>query len=109
MMSLYEEYVLERMNAKVIRNNNGFIVYRIKGEHGFIEELYIRFPMRKLGIATDLADQVVNICKENGCKYLQCSTDDRANGVEFSKIAILSYGFVKAQEDGSITRYIMEI
>lgn len=107
--SMYEKYIKERENLDVIKNEFGFICYRIEKDHCFINDYFVLEEHRRKGIGYSLADQVFEICKQKGIKEVYCQTDDTANGALLSAHTILNYGFVAVSKDGNVTCYYKEV
>lgn len=81
-MSLYADYIKEREDKDIVENDNGFATFKIfdNGEC-YLQDIYVVPAQRKSGLATEMADKVVSIAKENGCKTLigsVCSDDKHA-------------------------------
>lgn len=82
MKSLYGQYLAEREDKEIIESNEGFATYKIfsNGEC-YLQDLYVIPEKRKSGLATEMANKVVEIAKERGCKTLigsVCSDDKSA-------------------------------
>ncbi len=81
-MSLYTEYIKEREDKDTLEIENGFAIYKIfnNGEC-YLQDIYVIPSERKSGLATEIADKVVEIAKECGCNMLVgsvCSDDKNA-------------------------------
>ena len=92
-MSLYADYVKERLGWRVIEIEAGFICYDIRPPLASVEEIYIRPDQRGKGFASRLADKVVEIAKEEGAHTLFASIIPGVNGAEHSLMTQLKYGF----------------
>ncbi len=94
-MSLYGRYVRERENLGIVEDEHGFATYRFMDDCKtcYIVDIYIVPLMRKLGHAAKLADQIEELAKKDGCKYLLGSCDPTTNGASSSLKVMLAYGF----------------
>lgn len=62
-MSLWAEYVSERLNWSVIESEDSFVAYSFSPPVVKIEDIYVRPHLRKTHVATKLLDEVVEIAK----------------------------------------------
>lgn len=109
-MEMYRLYIKERENLDMIETEKGFIVYRIeKNLNCLISDYFVKKEFRQDGHGIFLANQVFQICKDAGVKTVFCTTDDRAAGVEVSKIAIERFGFEIVSQSGPKITYKMEV
>lgn len=92
-MSLYADYIKEREGFEIIENEHGFFTYKISGEECYIRDIYIKRGSRRLGIATDMADELAKTAKDNGCKFLTGTCVPSTMGATESMKAMFSYGF----------------
>lgn len=98
MIEIYERYVEERKNARIIKNENGFIEFAFqKDVHNesccFINELYILPEARKKGCGAQLEDEVIYRAQERGIKRLYTSIDPRAQGSQDILEVLLKRGY----------------
>jgi len=68
--TLYAKYVYERLEASIVENEFGFIVYNSKGEDAFIIEMYIDDSVRSTGKGKALLALFCDRCKQNGIKRI---------------------------------------
>lgn len=67
-MSLYAEYLRERTDDDIVENEKGFATYRFLNEQQiYIVDLYVKPEFRKMGVASSLADEIIEIGKAKGC------------------------------------------
>ena len=93
MKSLYGQYIAEREDKEIIESKDGFATYKIF-ENGecYLQDLYVVPDMRKSGLATEMANKVVEIAKENGCHTLLGSVCVDGNGATRNMKVFLAYG-----------------
>lgn len=92
-MSLYSEYVKERLNKEVIENENGFATYLFMDDGVYVEDIFVRKEYRDKGIAKEMLDQISIIAKEKGCKKMIGTVVPSTEGSTHSLQAAFSYGF----------------
>lgn len=95
-MSLYAEYIKERLNDDILETDEGFLTYRYIDWNGqkaiYIIDLYIIPSKRKTGLATSFADKVVAKAKTKGCTIAIGSVSTFAKTKEQSIGVLLAYG-----------------
>lgn len=108
-MSLYADYILEREGKLMVEDANGFASFAIANEECYIENIYVVPGKRLSGLASKYADQIVEIAKDKGCKYLTGSVKPSANGSTESMKALLGYGFKLLSASHDAIFFIKEI
>jgi hypothetical protein len=109
MKSLFADYQKEREGIETIETEKGFISYKVEFPNCEIIDCYTKRGLRESGIATFLANQVFEICKDAGVVSVFCRTDDQASGVDISKKAIERFGFKFFKKKENITLFKMEV
>jgi len=103
-MSLWAEYRAERKESIFIEHENGFASYNFSadGKDCYLQDIYVRKDFRKTGLATQLADEVVEIAKARDCEYLTGSVI--VGSVEDTKSmkVFLAYGMKLHSVQGNI-------
>lgn len=79
-MSLYADYMKERLHAETIEFEGGFVVYSIQGPECFIREAYIRPESRRNKGASLLFQAVEDKARAAGCTFMSGSVDPKAAG-----------------------------
>lgn len=92
-MSLYGDYIKERLGKEIIEDENGFATYYFVNDSTYIENIYVIPEARKLGIASKYADKIAEITLERGYTRLYGSVVPSASGATESLKVLLSYGF----------------
>lgn len=92
-MSLFADYILEREGFSTIERAEGLATYKIQGEECYIKDIYIRPEDRSGKVSFQIADQIAEIAKENGCSYLTGTIVPSLPGASISMAAQLKYGF----------------
>lgn len=108
-LDLYEKYLSERVNKKLLKFKNAFATYVIEGEECYIEDIYVLPEIRQKGVASALANEITKIAKEAGCTYLTGSIDPTTNGATESMKALLAYGFKLAGLHGKLIVLVKHI
>lgn len=93
MLSLYGKYIKEREDKDIIESDKGFATYKIfaNGEC-YLQDLYVIPECRKTGLATEMADKVVEIAREQNCGTLVGSVCTDAKGATQNLKVFLNYG-----------------
>ncbi len=92
-MSLYAEYLAERLGDHIIENEKGFATYRYTDETTvYIVDIYVRPDFRKQGVAGDIADYIMELAKKKGCTKMLGSVVPSAKGSTESIKVLLGYG-----------------
>lgn len=93
---MYGDYIKERLGHGIIERDEGFATYEFIDSHGvkcvYIRDIYVRPDFRRTSIASDMADAVVTIAIEAGCKRLIGTVVPSAKGSTNSLKVLLGYG-----------------
>ncbi len=108
-MSLYKDYIKERENRECIESEDGFITYKIYGIECYIIDIYVVPEKRISAIGRNMADQVAEIAKEQGCKVLSGSVVPSANNSTESIKILISYGFKLIKSEPNMIWFAKEI
>lgn len=94
-MSLYGDYIQERLGKKIIEDEFGFATYytAYNNEYMYIEDLYVKPECRKQAKASSYADQIAEIAREKGIKKLLGSVNLLSNNPDASLKTLYGYGF----------------
>lgn len=99
-MSLYADYIKERLNDDIIETNDGFLTYRYidwKGQKAvYIIDLYVIPSKRQSGLATQLANTVVEEAKAKGCTIAIGSVSTLIKTKDQSIKVLIAYGMTEA-------------
>lgn len=92
-MSLYARYLKERTNDLIIETEQGFGTYRYVDERTvYIVDIYVIPHARKLRVATEIADKIVEEAKYMGRSRLIGSVVPSCKGSTESLQVLLGYG-----------------
>lgn len=92
-MSMYGDYVRERLGDDIVENATGFATYRyLNGYQVYIVDIYVHPDYRKTGAASALADSIVDLAKIRGCTELLGTVVPTASGSTDSLKVLLGYG-----------------
>lgn len=100
-MSHWAEYVKERFGWDAIVTDDATVIYSIQPPFALIHDMYVAPQMRKIGIASDLADQVAAIGKEKGCTHLWSQVASETLNSNEALMANLGYGFRMTKTDAT--------
>lgn len=103
-MELFDEYMAEREGATVLRNEDGFLSFRIEGDECLILNFYVCPQKRRQLSSFCLLEDLLDRVRLSKCRWLSaCVFIYTRNSTESLK-AILAFGLkaVKA-ENGCIT------
>lgn len=92
-MQLLANYIKEREGYDSLITDEGFALYKIMGPECYIKDIYVHPDYRNKGIASELADQITHIAKQNGCKNLIGSVSTDCGNPTMSTKVLLAYGF----------------
>jgi hypothetical protein len=91
--SLYAQYLFEREGFECVEELYGFATFKVTGDECYLRDIFVIPSMRKQRGASNLCDQVRDIAKARGCKFVVGSVAPSARGSNESIKAILAYGF----------------
>jgi hypothetical protein len=92
-MSLYADYVRELSMGEVLETDEGFAMYIISDQVCYIKEIYIKPEFRTQKKASDIANSIEAIARENGCLKLLGTVVPSAKTSTASLKVLLAYGF----------------
>lgn len=92
-MSLFGQYIQERLNKSIVENDKGFATFYPLHDGMYIEDIYVIPDERHSGEASRLADQVSVIAKEKGMNRLYGSVKPSAKYATAALKVLLAYGF----------------
>ena len=109
-MIMWADYYHERLGGEVIlKEGVGFCAYRVSGEEIYLEEMYIDPKHRNAREASELADMVMDIGKERGCKTMTATVDLRTLTARDGLFATLGYGFKPVSAHNNVVCFAKEI
>lgn len=92
-MSLYAEYIMERLGDHIVENEKGFATFRFPDEKTvYIVDIYVKPDFRNQRVAVDLADFIMETAKKRGCTKMLGSVVPSAKGSTSSVKVLLGYG-----------------
>ena len=92
-MSLYGEYLKERLGDFIVEMEHGFGSYRFPNfETVYIVDIYVQPEFRKHGIARDIADMITECALAKGCTKMIGSVVPSTKGSTESVKTLLAYG-----------------
>jgi GNAT superfamily N-acetyltransferase len=109
MSSLYAQYIQEREGKSILESDKGYATYSFTDDGCYIEDIFVIKEHRKSGEAARLADQIVEIARQKGCKKLYGSISPSANGSTASLKVLLSYGFRLSSSANNFILFVMDI
>lgn len=104
-MSLYANYIRERLGDEILETEQGFVIYRYTDPSTvYLVDLYVLPDFRKSGVAKDLADRVADVARARGCSSMLGSVVPSARASADSIRVLLAYGMVP---DSSTNDFIL--
>lgn len=71
-MKMYADYIKETLGDETLIREEGFATYRFLDDNGvpavYVIDIYVRPDFRKTMIASQMADEIIEIAKAKGCK-----------------------------------------
>lgn len=67
---MYGDYIRERLGKEYMETAYGFVIYSFLSDAVYIEEVYTRPVVRFEGGASLMADEVCEIARQKGLKYV---------------------------------------
>lgn len=99
-MSLWADYMWERLGRSVLERDDGFVIYydiEWNGEKAvYIQEIYVRPECRKKGLAAEMADGIAEDAISRDIFTLIGSVEPSTEGANSSLRVLLAYGFTVA-------------
>src|SRR5438105_356331 len=92
-MTLYGNYIKERLNHHIIETDKAFATYSFESEGVYVHDIYTHSDYRHEHLATKLADQIAEIAKQKGIHKMFGSVVPSANHSTESLKVLLAYGF----------------
>jgi predicted GNAT superfamily acetyltransferase len=92
-VSLYAQYIQERLGKHIVESDKGFATYYFINEGVYIEDLYVVPEARQSGEATRLADEIASIAKQKGYTKMYGSVKPTSKNSTTSLKVLLAYGF----------------
>ncbi len=88
---MYCEYVRERLGKEYVKMDEGFAIYSFMEDAVYLEEIYVRPELRKSGVATQIADYVAQVGRNQGKKYFVGTVNPSSGGATTSLRVLLGY------------------
>lgn len=109
-MSLYAEYIKEKLDDNCMETELGFATYRYLNDNKvYIIDIYVKPEYRKSKIASDLADLIAQEAKEKGCKEMLGTVIPSAKGSTNSLKVLLGYGMTLVSSDKDLIIFKKEL
>lgn len=109
-MSLYASYIHEKTSKSVLETDKGFATFSFPDkETCYIEDIYVVPAFRKSKECFKMADQIVCIAKERGCKKLLGSVQPSIKDSTISLQVLLAYGMRLESSTNNFILFFKEI
>jgi ribosomal protein S18 acetylase RimI-like enzyme len=108
-MSLYGLYIQEREGFGIVENETSFATYRIHGQECYIRDIFVHPDHRHAKAATTLANQINEIAKQAGCKFLTGSVSPNDPNADKNIKVLHGYGFRFAKATPDLLWFITEV
>ena len=93
-MSLYADYIKERLGDHIIERPEGFAAYRYlnDGKSVYITDIYVVPTYRRSDLASRMADEIAAIARDQGATEMVGTVNPSANNATASLGVLLAYG-----------------
>jgi len=109
MDNLFEKYWLEYDKYEVIKNEQGFILFKCyDNQTCYIRSIYVLPEHRKSKLGSKMADDVFNLCRIRGIKKVFGSVDVALKEAG-PLMSFLKYGFELSHCDGQVLWIVKEV
>lgn len=108
-MNMLSRYLKERQNVDTIQNEYGFATYQINADSCYIIDIWVNPEFRNKNIASQIADEITDIAKKNGCLYILGSICPEANNSTDSLKVLLAYGMKLMSIQGNLIFFKKEL
>lgn len=108
-MNKLAKYLKEREDMDSIETDYGFVIYKITGDNVYLRDIYVEEQFRQVNHCYKLADKVVEIAKEQGCKTMTGSVAVLAKNPEISIKTLLGYGMSIQSANNNFLVFVKEI
>jgi predicted GNAT superfamily acetyltransferase len=101
MMSLYAQYVAEKDGMSVLEKEHGFAVFRVQSDTVYLRDIFVVEAKRKTHLAKEMADEVAEIARRKGCKYMTGTVNPNLPSATNSILVLAAYGMnlISANQD----------
>jgi len=109
--SLYAKYLMERLGDSIIEAPEGFVTYRFLEDNKtvYIVDIFVKEEFRTQGIASKLADMVVEKAKALGSTKLLGTVIPTTKNSTISLKVLLGYGMVLESATNNLIVFKKEI
>lgn len=91
---MYKAYLEERTpGTSAVYSDKGFCTYSITEEECYIIDLYVKPEYRFENVASEFGDQISEIARNAGCKYLSGTVATNTANPTASTLVLIAYGF----------------
>lgn len=104
-MSLYGEYIKERLGRHIIEDERGFATFDIHPElHAcYLVDAYVKPEYRRGGIVRkEFGDKIAELAKEQGCSVVFSTVAPKAKGSTYSAKCLINDGFKLDRSDSEL-------
>lgn len=86
------DYFKERLGVEAIEKDAGFLIYKILGPECFIQDFYVKPPLRGKGVGSEMVKELESLAKTKGCSFLTASVHAPAKNSTDSLKVVLAMG-----------------
>ena len=101
-LTLFARYRMEREGGHTLEKEHGFATYLMGPEECYIQDIYVLPEHRKGGLAAEMADEIAEIGRDQGCTVLTGSVDVRTKRSTDSLKVLLAYGMFLSEVRGNM-------
>jgi GNAT superfamily N-acetyltransferase len=92
-MSLYGQFIKERLNKEIIETEKGFVTYYFIDEGCYADDVYVLPEYRRSKESFNLGKQVEDIARQKGCKKLYSSVVPSTPNSTLNLMGLIKFGF----------------
>lgn len=108
-MTLFAEYIKERLNKEIIEDERGFATYLFMDDGVYVEDIFVKKEYRDTGVAKEMLDKISMIAKDKGCKKIIGTVVPSTAGSTHSLQAAFAYGFKLDSSRQNLIVYIKDL
>jgi len=108
-VSLYADYIRERLGKSCYEVEQGFTVYWYTDDAVYIEDIYVADKWRKTKVASQMADYIADEARAIGVNKMIGSVNTQANNATTSLKVLLGYGMEVSHVIGSMIYFIKDL
>lgn len=106
---MYGDYIRERLGKEYYETSYGFVLYSLFEDAVYIEEVYTKPKDRLAGGATLMADEVCDIARQMGKKFVIGSVEPYGKASTASLKVLLAWGMKLWKLENGLIFFIKDL